>query len=391
MSGSAHTAAGQALGYIYQFERATYRLLESDAAVVSVGIEHIDDVSVHKSDGKSISEQDKATINSTNPLTDKSVALWKTLSIWAEALPSDSSGSVNREFHLVTNGAIVRDGLAFRLNRAKTPSQAQSLASELRKVAESLRGELKPYGNRIRKLTLANLTNLVTKIYVFDKVAPAFGGKLEDLQILALLGPLQRTAIFDGALGWVRRTVLAAAQNGEPTVVNRATFLREIRALHRRVAVAPLAIVFGPDEMSIDPANYRSHGFFQQLDWIDVEGFYVRECVIHYAQAMATRVQWTDNGAVSENALRDYEKDLKARWKLNVFRQNDRQYESPLTRGRDLLASTLSEETVLDGQTMPKTITCGSFHVLADFDGSQDPQIGWHPDFEMMAKKSRNK
>jgi hypothetical protein len=30
MPDSVHTAVGQALGYVYQFERATYRLLEAD-------------------------------------------------------------------------------------------------------------------------------------------------------------------------------------------------------------------------------------------------------------------------------------------------------------------------------------------------------------------------
>jgi len=102
MSDSDHTAVGQALGYAYQFERATYHLLRADNAVVSVAVEHIDDVSVNRVDGTSIREQDKATIRGGRPLTDRSVALWKTISIWADAIHSDPEILRATEFHLVT-------------------------------------------------------------------------------------------------------------------------------------------------------------------------------------------------------------------------------------------------------------------------------------------------
>jgi hypothetical protein len=38
---------------------------------------------------------------------------------------------------------------------------------------------------------------------------------------------------------------------------------------------------------------------------------------------------------------------------------------------------------------MPKAITCGSFHALADFDAKTDPEIGWHPEFEKMARAAK--
>ena len=43
MSVTDHSALGPALGYAYQFERATYRLLEADKNVVWVGLELVDD------------------------------------------------------------------------------------------------------------------------------------------------------------------------------------------------------------------------------------------------------------------------------------------------------------------------------------------------------------
>jgi hypothetical protein len=390
MSDSEHIALGQGLGYVYQFYRATYRLLEADSSVVSVAVEHVDDVSVHRADGSSIREQDKATIGAGRVLTDRSVALWKTIAIWAEAVLADPGVLRSTEFHLVTNGEVDSNGLAARIHAAKTASGMDSVATEILIMADALRDDLQPFATKIRDMPSILLAALVGQIFMFDNVAASFGGRLEDLQSLRLLGELQRLAIFDNAVGWVRRTVLAAALDGKPTLIDRTAFNREVRALFRRVSVAPLAVVFETPASALDPANYRSHGFLQQLDWIDTEPSFVRDCVIHYVQAQVARVKWADADAVSEASLRAYEEDLKMRWRLQVRRQSQRTYPSPVLQGQELLTETLSEDTVLDGQPMPKAITCGSFHVLANFDSRTNPEIGWHPEFQDMAKASRD-
>jgi hypothetical protein len=391
MSESDHTVIGQALGYVYQFERATYRLLQADNTVLSVAIEHIDDVSIHRSDGTSVREQDKTTIRGVRPLTDQSVALWKTLGIWIEAVLSDPDLLTSTEFHLVTNGEVSANSLAARIHAAKAPSEMVAIAIELLQRATNLRQDLQPLAAIILRISASQLADLVGRTYVFDKVSAQFGGDLEQLQVLHLFGKLQRIAIFDNAMGWVRRTVLAAAEKAEPTVIDRAAFDHEVRALVRRVAVAPLAMVFEPQDSNVDPANYRSHGFFQQLDWIDTDSDFLRNCVIHYVQARAARMKWTDSDDVSEASIIAYEEDLKMRWSLQVRRQSLRTYGSASIQGQERLYDTLSEDTFLDGQPMPKALTCGSFHALADFDSKRDPDIGWHPEFEHMAKAAKGK
>jgi hypothetical protein len=113
-----HSASGQALGYVYQFDRATYRLFQSGIDVVEIGVEYIDDVSVHFHDGKETREQNKSTVNSGSPLSDRSVALWKTLHIWAETILAIPSLLNTTEFHLVTNGSLSSKCLARRINDA---------------------------------------------------------------------------------------------------------------------------------------------------------------------------------------------------------------------------------------------------------------------------------
>ncbi|MGM1046793.1 MAG: hypothetical protein ACQEXX_11690 [Bacillota bacterium] len=43
MTTTDHSSSGQALGYVYQFDRATYRLFQSGVDVVEIGVEDIDE------------------------------------------------------------------------------------------------------------------------------------------------------------------------------------------------------------------------------------------------------------------------------------------------------------------------------------------------------------
>jgi hypothetical protein len=386
MAESEHTAVGQALGYVYQFDRATYRLLEADENVVSIAVEHVDDVSVHRSDGSAIHEQDKATISASRTLTDRSVALWKTLSIWADQVRSGPTALRSTEFHLVTNTTVSTDSLASAIHMAVSESESEAVADRLLTASLSLRDDLTPFGTKLRELGPHLLAQLVSKISVLDNVVMTFGGNLDQLPSLRYFSPLQRQAVFNNASGWVRRCVLEAAQGGLPTTIDRAAFDQEVRALLRHASVAPLAVLFDTPSTELDPSRYTSHGFFQQLDWVDTDPGMVRDCVIHYAQARHTRAKWAETDAVSESVLRSYEDELQFRWRLLSGQQAQRTYSSPVAQGRELLDQTLSQDTALQGQQLPKAFTCGSFHALADFNHNREPAIGWHPAFKDKAR-----
>jgi hypothetical protein len=304
---------------------------------------------------------------------------------------NDSAILSSTEFHLVTNGEVATNCLAARIHAAQTQTEKARVATELLTAAANLREGLQCFGEKVQAVPPALLSEFIGKVAVMDKVSAPFGGDLAQLPSLRLLGNLQRTAVFDGAVGWVRRTVLNKAMGGEPALISRAAFDHQIRALFRHVMVAPLTTVFERDGASVDPAHYSKYGFFQQLDWVDTDTDFVRDCVIHYVQARAARVKWTDTDTVSEASLQAYEEDLTARWKLRVQRQRQNNYPSPVARGQELLNDTLSEDSVLEGEMMPKAITCGNFHALANFDATSEPRIGWHPEFENMAKASKGK
>ena len=79
-------APGQFLGYTLQLPRALYHLLKSGPGD-KVSIEVLSDVATSKLNGLVISEEDKSSIVG-NPITNRSIDLWKTFSNWIDAINS---------------------------------------------------------------------------------------------------------------------------------------------------------------------------------------------------------------------------------------------------------------------------------------------------------------
>lgn len=389
MSAGKSTAPGQALGYVFQFQRATYRLLTADAQTIWVGVEDVDDVSVHREDGALIVEQDKCTVGEASPLTDLSVALWKTLSIWVGAAIAGEFPLASTEFHLVTSGVMAETCLAKRMHAADTVEGATSIADELREMVSSLRDDLKPFGAVVSKASPLVLAQLIVRVFAFDNVSQEFGGPLNDVAALKLLGLEQRYLMFDACAGWVRRKILDAARAGAATVVSRQEFDRELQAVFRQIIAAPLTLVYEPVESEVDLNKYRASGFFQQLDWIETEAGLIRQSVINFVQARAMRTRWTDDSLVSESALRTYQRDLEQAWGIAQRRVARHSHADAVDHGQSLLDETLSEDSSLNGQQLPKSITAGNFHMLADFEDGETPRIGWHPEFRSRAAKER--
>ena len=83
-----HSAPGPLAGYLFQVERALFRLATGGRGTV-VGIETLDDVATIDRQGRTILEQDKHYISRHVPLADRSKEFWNTLGIWLAAIDAE--------------------------------------------------------------------------------------------------------------------------------------------------------------------------------------------------------------------------------------------------------------------------------------------------------------
>ncbi|SFL00271.1 ABC-three component system protein [Brevibacillus centrosporus] len=381
-----HSASGQALGYVFQFDRATYRLFQSGVDVVEIGVEDIDDVSVHFNNGNEVREQNKSTVNSGSPLSDRSVALWKTLHIWAESILATPSLLDTSEYHLVTNGSLSDKCIARRIDDATDEESAKVICDELRGMIPTLRDDLVPFGKTLSNLSDENLRSMIKKVSVFDKTSPRFGGNLEELQALRVFEAGMKVGLFDQMNGWVKRKIRELVEKGQQPRIIRDEFDKELQGLFRKVTVARLSAIIEPFDMNVDIFQYKSHGFVQQLDWINMDEDVIREAILNFLHAQDTRMKWSDSNAVSETTLIQYEKDLKKCWETASRRAYRQPFPTDEIKGQECLDLTLEQNTYIHNEIMPKSISCGNFHALAHFIEEQGPIIGWHPKFKFLAK-----
>ncbi|MEC6748609.1 ABC-three component system protein [Marinilactibacillus sp. XAAS-LB27] len=381
-----HSALGNALGYLYQFDRATYNLFQSKIDVIAVGIEDLDDVSIHKNNQNKVFEQDKSTINSGSPLADRSTSLWKTLHIWSEMILLEPEILEKAEFHLVTSGQVSDKSLVKRINDSREEKTADKIIDDIEYMSKTLRTELIPYWKTIEKLNRRALTDMIMKISVFDKVCPEFGGDIEKIQIFRAFDRNAKIALFDQMNGWVKRKIIEAATSNQPSRILREEFDKELKGQVKRINVARLSALVAPYEQQVDTSNYESHGFVKQLDWINLDENTIREAIIDYNHAHETRLSWTDDGVVSETTLSIYQRDLEKTWKIAMKRACRMNLETDELTGLECLDLTLEKDSFIHNEIMPKSITSGNFHALAHFTAKEEPLIGWHPNYKILLK-----
>ncbi len=103
-SNSVHDASAAALGFYYQSQFALLTLMSQPDNDAGVAIERLDDVEL-KANGQQLLFQLKHSIqDNPPPVTLASVALWKTIKVWIDALPLVSLADTT--FHLVSTGKV---------------------------------------------------------------------------------------------------------------------------------------------------------------------------------------------------------------------------------------------------------------------------------------------
>lgn len=136
-------ASSKILGFMYQMERALYRIFSCETDKTIIGIETADDVveEIYLENGEVevLFEQDKHSIqNSNQPYQNSSYNLWHTLHIWLTFMDENRKKYKEITYCLISNKKIDENTLAYELSKANSDKEISNALINLKEKGKNI-------------------------------------------------------------------------------------------------------------------------------------------------------------------------------------------------------------------------------------------------------------
>jgi len=376
-------AAGQLLGYVLQFPRALYHLLRATAGC-AVCIEVHGDVATVMPDGSIIAEEDKSSVVS-NPVTDKSTDLWKTLSNWVEGVERGEFDVSSTTFVLFRNQSG-KAGLAEAFDQCTTPEQAEKALSNASSKLSDI-DEQHPIWPYYKYALLDNRDTLIGVIVNFQlETGDGSGYESVEQELRGKLVPNGQIEVVAKHLsGWLVKLVMNRIAQKHQAIIKFEEFAHECAVLFERARCTELLdFTTQPSEDEVDSHVKSRPTYLRQIEFVDGENDDLIEAVTDFLRAKTNREKWIENELIDESVAIEFETNLRKYWR-NRKKQFNLVHKSTMSkeeRGQLLLAECKTHiETIRNVRPPPSTIA-GTYHALAN-----QPVLGWHDDWEAEFKK----
>lgn len=383
-------APAQLLGYGLQVTRLTAALFGAPRGSVC-SVEVLDDVSISGPSGVQ-AVQTKSSL-SGNPVSNRSINLWKTLSIWGRQVSSGRIPGAGTVFEIYISkrvtGEIARifseanDGPAAKAALV----QAKDLLLNGEKL-ENLPSDLKKYAGQFFAAEAAVAEDIVRGF----RLVCGSGSPQEDLETLLENHPVSESKVVDVVdhmCGWVKREVEKLLEKGESASISRDEFHEKYVSYCQRIDRRTILCSTAPApslETSVAEVD-QAPMFIQQLALIEAEYDDLLRASSDCYRAAADRAAWAKKGEVDEDSLGELNDNLKRAW-TNYKRRGDITHGSlsAVERGRLLWLDCEGHPTNLQGMQVPPHFVPGCFHKLAD-----EVEVGWHPDYSTLLRRDGNR
>lgn len=359
-----------------------------------VSLEYLDDVAQQNSDGTVLAVQSKDT-EATNPVTDKSVQMWKTFANWARDVRERRLDASLTTFEIYVSRKV-SGKLVHEFAAANTMESARKAFEKARLllwgkspgfvkrgcVADSLRPHLEE---------------------VFDTSAKAFRAVIEKFQFtcarknpeLDLLNAVKQRMEFEpddlvievvvDVCGWVKFLVAQELRNRKAPVISAHDFKRHLKGSYAKLKPGgALTDIGAKDPSPSDIAKLLCEQFVRQMEIVNSDEETLNRAITCLFKARTARTMWSARGEalVQDCDIREFEDGLKQVWrnlKTDVFSDPLRTDEQ--LRGQLLMAKCEAHTCQVEQKAVPAYFIPGCFHDLAS-----RLTVGWHPRFESLLR-----
>jgi hypothetical protein len=332
-------------------------------------------------------EQDKHSIqDNSKPFGDRSIDLWKTLSIWIEALDSAEVDANKTHFLMVTN-KILPECLAKKIGRAQEQLAIEECVGDMEKIVVSPAESTKKYMDRVMMVSSRdNLRRLIKNCELSDASDATAGAELNDKTISYFQLPenlkTEAVSILDGLRGWVHRVALNCWQKGEPAWITRDHFVNQLQAIigceNRKIRRERSEHLIPVAETEI--GRRKGSVFVKQLYLIMDDDSVVNNAIREFVRCSIEKLRLSVDGNVTDDDWLAFDATLQARWqKISSRIKRTEKSATEEDVGFDIFTETTESyrEKLAGSDTEQVYLTSGTYHRLAD-----NLRVGWHPRFD---------
>lgn len=386
-------APGQYYGYsVVQGARLLHRLLEASPDE-TVSIEGLDDISVEGGSGLLV-EQDKSGL-AHNPVTNKSIELWKTLRNWLEGL---RNGKIPLDTRFVLYVAQPHTGsVVERIHDCRSAADGAILAITLR---QEYWGNAPQYHDKAKSsptlrehldYVLDASDEILGEIFHRFELIQGNGAPYDEIKSLLSLKAIGPDAIEQTCnmlIGWCQKEVAKSIEAGQLPAIRQTDFHKQLLACARKFDRADKELVSAPRH--ITDQEIKDHlqvgVYIRQMHIVGLSNEYLIDAVEEYLRAAADRAHWGMKGHVLEDSFAEYQTELTKNWRRQrdsaTIEHNGKPEE---TVGQALFLKCMNVRLPLQRMQVPDYFTPGTFHALADI-----CTVGWHPRFMELLGPEKN-
>ncbi|WP_233965947.1 ABC-three component system protein [Pectobacterium polaris] len=390
-------ASPKIVGFLYQMERALYRIFSNEHNSAVFGIETADDVVeeilFENGHWHVAFEQDKhASDTQPQPYQDSSKNLWHTVHIWLDAMKESREKYNKITYCFVTNKTVGTNNLATILSEAKTEEQINTALAILKEQANTIGGKVKEIAVQVLRYPEEELKFLIKNIELLDNHGTISGIPLKQATINLLHIPTelksQEETIYQTLFGFMIDQCLLAWKARQAVELTKGPFsnLRdaEISKIKRRNFIDQP--IFDTEYKKFMDNDDSDHLFIQQLQHININTEQCNKALEHYWAFHAERVRLEDTGEVPLSAWRARDYALYERWEQikdspSIVKTGNN---NPIELSQEIYTNTLNNyKANLNGiPTDYIYFTSGNYHKLAN-SSENEMFIHWHSNFKI--------
>ncbi|MGY2172866.1 ABC-three component system protein [Pseudomonas gingeri] len=397
-SNTVHDASPAALGFYYQSQFALLTLLSQTADDAAVAVERLDDVEL-KANGQKLLFQLKHSVqNNPPPVTLASVALWKTIKVWIDALPLVSLADTT--FHLVSVGKVSDNSplLALCDTQADRDVLLKALVEEAARVVDE-RARAKSADKKLPHepraagcetflaLDASVRLSLLRRIHIQQDSVTI--GQIPDVvsKRLHILPKEQRLKAAERLLAWWDQQVIYTLCGKRERVIQRSEMEHCISSIIAQLEEEKLVAEF---DLVSHPEDYEADGMlYRQIALVDGKGSDVSRAVREQWRAKEQRSKWIVDNPQMRSKIAGYDSKLTEYWSDRHVQMaedcEDLDASQVRAKGLELLRWTHefapNQVEPISPSWQGHYYVRGTFQVLAI-----DLQVGWHADYRKLLK-----